>query len=334
MKTDALPEGLAGEKGGVFFLHGEEEHGKEEAARALIEAHLDPATRDFNLDFLRGSDVNVETLASTLGTPPMMAEWRVVLLRETEALAGSPRARQVVLDVVKAPPPGLALILICTVPSGSSARFYSDLEKGARAFNFRTPSPNDLPGWLMERAREQFDRELDESAARALAQSVGGNVPILIQELEKLSTLVGEGGVITRETVEAAGTRLPRQDRWEWFDLVGTRRFGEALAGLPVLLDHGESGVGLTAGLGTHLLRIGVALTGGGKGLEAALPHRQKWLKKRFLEQGRRWTVEEVEEALEGLLQVDRLLKSSPMAEEHFVEGWLLARMAGVREAA
>jgi DNA polymerase III subunit delta len=334
MKTDALPEVLAGEKGGVFFLHGEEEHGKEEATRALIEAHLDPATRDFNLDLLRGSNVNVETLASTLGTPPMMAEWRVVLLRETEALAGSPRARQVILNVVNAPPPGLALILICTVPSGSTARFYSDLEKGSKAFNFRTPSPNDLPGWLMERAREQFDRELDESAARALAQSVGGNVPILIKELEKLSTLVGEGGVITRETVEAAGTRLPRQDRWEWVDLVGTRRFAEALAGLPVLLDHGESGVGLTAGLGTHFLRIGVALTGGGKGLDAALPHRQKWLKKRFLEQARRWTVEEVEDALKGLLQVDRLLKSSPMAEEHFVEGWLLARMAGTREAA
>jgi DNA polymerase III subunit delta len=334
MKSDALPKVLAAEKGGVFLLHGEEEHGKEEAARALIEAHLDPATRDFNLDLLRGSDVNVETLASTLGTPPMMAEWRVVLLRETEALAGSPRARQALLDVVGAPPPGLALILICTVPSGSSARFYSDLEKGARAFEFRSPSPNDLPGWLMERAREQFDRELDESAARALAQSVGGNVPILIQELEKLSTLVGEGGVITRETVEAAGTRLPRQDRWEWFDLVGNRRFAEALAGLPVLLDHGESGVGLTAGLGTHFLRIGVALTGGGKGLEAALPHRQKWLKKRFLDQARGWTVEEVEGALKDLLQVDRLLKSSPMDEEHFVEGWLLARMAGAREAA
>jgi DNA polymerase III subunit delta len=334
MKTDALPKVLAGDKGGVFFLHGEEEHGKDEAARALMEAHLDPATRDFNLDLLRGSDVDVETLASVLGTPPMMAEWRVVLIRETEALAGAPRARQVVLDTVKAPPPGLALILMCTAPSGSSARFYSDLEKGAKSFNFRTPSPNDLPGWLMERAREQFGRELDEAAARALAQSVGGNVPILIQEMEKLATLVGDGGVITRETVEAAGTRLPRQDRWEWFDLVGNRRFAQALEGLPVLLDHGESGVGLTAGLGTHFLRIGLAITGGGRGLEAALPQRQKWLKKRFLDQARSWTIEEVEDALKGLLQVDRLLKSSPMSEEHFVEGWLLARMAGAQEAA
>lgn len=334
MKPASLPKVLRDELGGVFYLHGEEEHGKEEAARAVAEAHLDPGTRDFNLDLLRGSDVTVETLASVLGTPPMMAEWRVVLLRETEALAGSPRTRQVILDTVEAPPPGLALILLCTKPSGSSARFYSDLEKGARSVDFRTPSSNDLPGWLMERAREQFGRELDEDAARALAQSVGGNVPILVQELEKLATLVGAGGVITRETVEAAGTRLPRQDRWEWFDLVGNRRFGEALGGLPVLLDHGDSGVSLTAALGTHFLRLGLAITGGARGLEAALPSRQKWLAKRFLGQARGWTAEEVEGALADLLRVDRLLKASPMSEEHFVEGWLLARMAGAREAA
>jgi DNA polymerase III subunit delta len=319
--------------GGVFYLHGDDEFQKEEAARALVEAHLDPATRDFNLDRLRGSEVDAEALASVLGTPPMMAEWRVVVLRETQALASSKRMRDILMETVETPPPGLALILLCTEPAGSKARFYKDLAAKARSTNFRPISSNDLPGWLMDRARTEHDRTLEEDAARALAAAVGAELSILAQELAKLDTLAPEGETITLDRVKEAGTHVPRQDRWGWFDLVGERRFEEALEGLSILLSHGESGVGLTIGLGTHLLRVGVAASGGKRALEAALPRHQRWLAGKAAQQARRWTPREVEDALEGLLQVDRSLKSSPMSDRHFLESWLLTQ-AVAREAA
>jgi DNA polymerase-3 subunit delta len=106
-------------RGGAFYLHGDDQFRKEAALRALVEQHVDPATRDFNLDLLRGTEVDAETLASVLATPPMMAEWRVVVVRETEGLASSKHARDVLSKVVADPPPGLALILSCTVPKGS-----------------------------------------------------------------------------------------------------------------------------------------------------------------------------------------------------------------------
>jgi DNA polymerase III delta subunit len=334
MISGALGNRLGTELGGVFYLHGDDEHGKAEAARALVEAHLDPATRDFNHDLLRGSEVGVEALASTLGTPPMMAEWRVVELRETEALAGSPRTRGLLLETAQSPPPGLALILLATKPRGSSARFYRDLADAARALEFRTPAANDLPAWLMASCRERFGRTMEEDAARALAQAVGGDLSVLARELEKLTTLAEKGAPITLGTVEAAGTRIPRQDRWEWFDRVGERRFTEAREGLPVLLEHGETGVGLTIGLGTHLLRLGIVVGGGKGALESILPPNQRWLAKRYVQQGRGWRVEEVEEALEDLLRVDRLLKSSGLSAGHLLEGWLLARATRMGRAA
>ena len=76
-----------GGKGGVFFLHGDDEFRKDEAVRVIVDAHLDPATRDFNLDMLRASEVDGERLASVLATPPLMAEWRVVVVRDVEAVA-------------------------------------------------------------------------------------------------------------------------------------------------------------------------------------------------------------------------------------------------------
>ena len=89
---DHIPA-LAKARGGAFYLHGDDEFRKEETVRALVEAHLDPGTKDFNYDPLRGREVDGETLASILATPPMMAEFRVVVVREAEGLAGSPKAR-------------------------------------------------------------------------------------------------------------------------------------------------------------------------------------------------------------------------------------------------
>lgn len=331
---DAVP-GLKGALGGAFYLHGDEHFRKEEAVRALVETHLDPGTADFNLDPLRGTEVDAETLASILATPPMMAEWRVVVVREVEGLASSKKARDVLLEVVAKPPPGLALILNCTVPSGSKAKFYRELARTARSVEFKTMTAADVPGWLMERARDVHGVELDVDAAQALGAAIDAELGlgVLVKEIEKLVDFVGDRGRIAREDVEAAGTKLPGQDRWQWFDLVGHRRFEEARATLRVLFGQGESGVGLVIGLASHLLRIGVAVEEGKRGLEEALPRHQTWLARPIAAQAPKWTRADVDHALATLLDVDRLLKASPHTDEHFVESWLLGLMVRAEAA-
>ncbi|MBI4540217.1 MAG: DNA polymerase III subunit delta [Gemmatimonadetes bacterium] len=331
MSPEALQEWLdRGGRGGVFFLFGEDEFRKEEAARALVGAHLDPATRDFNLDVLHGSELDAERFASVLATPPMLAEWRVVVVREAEALATQARSRERVLGLLDRVPPGLALILLASVPAGSRARFYEELQMRGRAARFTEIDTTDLPGWLMQWTRARLGVDLEEGAARALAAAVGSDLAVLTLELEKLASYAGGRGRIREDDVRAAGIVLPRVNRWAWFDLVGERRFREALPGLRVLLAGGETGVGLTIGLGTQLLRVGVALEGGIQGLERVLPPRQRWLAPRIAGQARRWTPESLAAAVRGLRRVDQLLKSSSLSAEHLLEEWLLSQL--VRE--
>jgi DNA polymerase-3 subunit delta len=258
----------------------------------------------------------------------MMGEWRVVLVREVEGLAASKHARDVLTQVVADPPPGLALIMSCTVPKGSKAKFYSELGRRAQAVEFKEITGDDVPGWLMERADTVHGVELDEDAARALGAAIGSTLGVLARELEKLTDFVGARGRITLQDVDAAGTKLPSQDRWQWFDLVGERHFEDARRALPVLLGQGENGVGLVIGLASHLLRLGVAVESGQRGLEAVLPVHQKWLARRLGAQARKWTMAEIDHAVQGLLDVDRLLKASPHTSEHFIETWLLSQRA------
>ncbi len=318
---------LQGSLGGVFFLHGEDEHRKGEAVRALVDAHVDPGTRDFNLDILQGSEVSVEDLARILATPPMMADYRVVVVRGAEAFAGAARSRDLILRLVERPPPDLALILSARIPERSKAKFYQTLIKQAQAIEFAMITQDDVPGWLMEEARVRFGTTMEPDAARALGQAVGSDLGILARELEKLTAVAGDADRISLEHVRAAGTVLPKQDRWKWFDLVGERRFPEAISGLRILLNQGERGVGLTVGLATHLLRIGVTVESGAGALEGVLPPHQRWLSRQIGTQAKVWNTGAIRAAVLGLLRVDRLLKASSLSDEHHLEEWLLTMM-------
>ncbi len=323
-----------GSRGGVFFLWGEDDYRKEEATKELVAAHVDESTRDFNLDVVQGSGINVEDLARIVATPPMMAEWRVVVVNGAEAFAGAARSRDLVLGIAESPPAGLALILTAKIPGGSKAKYYTQLKKLTQSVEFSAISPDDAPGWLMEQARSRFDMTMEPDAARALAHGIGTDLGILSRELEKLSSVASEGDRITLEHVRTAGTVLPTQDRWRWFDMVGSRDFDQASQGLRILLSQGESGVGLTVGLASHLLRIGVAVEQGQSALEQVLPPHQKWLSRQIARQADGWSSAAIREAILGLLRVDRLLKSSSLSEEHHLEEWLLSIMTFEHEAA
>ena len=68
----------------VYLFHGEDDFLKDARTRELVEAAVDPATRDFNLELRRGNELDAETLDALLGTPPMLADRRVIVVRDVD----------------------------------------------------------------------------------------------------------------------------------------------------------------------------------------------------------------------------------------------------------
>jgi len=325
-----LPESLrATNGGGVFFLHGEEEYLKRRAARLLVEKYVDPATREFNFERLEGSETPLPQLASAIATPPMMTEWRVVHGRGAGALAGGAKASARIPGRAKKPPPGLVLILQTTVPPRTRARLYRYLARLARSAEFKAIQPHEVPGWLVTWSREEAGVDLKVGAARVLAGAVGTDLGVLVREVEKLAALVGDGSSVDQDAVAKGGIRIPRQNRWEWFDVVGNRQIPAAVRGLGVLIGQGESPVGLVVGLASHFLRLGVAEEGGERALNAVLPPYQRFLSRRIAGQAGRWNRSDLAQAVRGLRRLDQLLKSSSLPGDLLLEEWLWSLKAG-----
>src|SRR5436190_18570710 len=76
----------------AYYFFGEDEFLKEEGLRQLLAAAVDPGTRDFNLDQRKGPDLDAASLASLLAMPPMMANRRVVVIRDVSGLRKDARS--------------------------------------------------------------------------------------------------------------------------------------------------------------------------------------------------------------------------------------------------
>ncbi|WP_420633714.1 DNA polymerase III subunit delta [Candidatus Palauibacter sp.] len=294
---------------GGWFLHGDAVRLRDEAAQQLVDAALDPATRDFNYDQFQSEAVTGEQLASTLAMPPMMAERRVVFVRDAERLGAGVRA--VLKQAAEALPSDIALIVTATIPKGSRAAFYRDLKKSCRTLEWSSPRAAEVPGWIRDRARRRWGFDLSPGAAQWIAGAVGADLSILDAELEKLSRLPADRR--TEADIKALVPRTHRIDRWTWLDLVASRKYGRALRELDDVLTS-ERGVGLVAGLVEHHLLLGLALDGGSPALRAVLSETGRgylsWKADAYARQARAWTVDELDHALRALHRADRHLKS------------------------
>src|SRR5437868_1968477 len=203
----------------VYVFHGDDDFRKDGALKAVIEAAVEPALRDFNVEVRRGTEVDAETLGSLLDTPPMLAERRLVAVRDVTGLRKDARAA---LDRYLARP-ARDTVLVLIAPAG--AKVDKTLLDRAAAIEFRPLDGAELTRWLAAWAKREVGAELAPGVADLLVSAVGNDLQQLTGELDKLASYArGQGAD------RAAGDAVII-DEQAVADVVGVRR-GETLGDL------------------------------------------------------------------------------------------------------
>ncbi|MBA3497008.1 MAG: DNA polymerase III subunit delta [Gemmatimonadales bacterium] len=338
---DALLRSLSkGELARVYYLYGPEDILKDEAVQAIIDRALDPALRDFNFDQRSAGQLDPEAIFSLCTTLPMMADRRVVVLREVEGWKRKTKTRAAFLKYLERPAEETVVVL---VQSSADEAVDKELVPCAVAVACEPLPAGRALRWLLRRA-SALGVTLEPAAADHLLAATGNDLGSVAAELQKLASLP-DGAPLSAEQVGALVGIRHGETIFDWRDAVLDGAAGRAAAMIASLLDQsGVTAVRLITLLGTSLAGVGLARAHYEQGVRGASLQRVVLERLRQLRlfglpewtaESARWakwavvlTPARIREALRAARDADQALKSTTISDERGILIDLVLRLS------
>jgi len=336
----------------AYYFHGDDDYRKDAAVRELVQGAVDPATRDFNFDLLRGADVSEELLESALNTPPMMAERRMVILRDVSALKKD--ARVVLERYLRHPARDTVLALLAPAGFPGTAKGDKELDtllkRDATGIAFPVLGDADALAWLAQHARDVHGATLTPAAASLLYENVGGDSAQLASELDKLASYTQSSTIDEQAVRDVVGVRQGGSMS-DLLDRVAERNAPAALALIEPVMALPKSGlVPIIMALTVQTLALGWGRQARDRGLPSqrmvsdyfallketgAFPMRP-WgdATKCWADNIGRWDAASVERGLAALLAADRAVKDTRISSEEQLLASLILTLCTPQRAA
>ena len=322
----------------VYYFHGDDDFLKDIRVRELVEAAVDPATRDFNLELRRGADIDAEALDSMLSTPPMLANRRVVVLREVDKLKKDARK---LLDAYLKHPASDSVVLLVT-PSG--VKTDKGLSDRSTAVEFAPLTGDRVPKWVVYQVETVLKGTITPEAVSLLVEAVGEDLSQLAVELEKLASFSGDA--IDEAAVSAVVGVRRGESLGALLDAVAARDTMHALALIPGVLQQPKmNAVLLAMHLTTQTLALAYGEAARARGAQPRALYNEfmSLLKETGAFPGRpwgeavtawakhsdRWSAAALDSALSTLLSADEALKETRISSDEQLLTSLVLALCG-----
>ncbi|MEX0929538.1 MAG: DNA polymerase III subunit delta [Balneolales bacterium] len=225
----------------VYFLCGQETFFLDRLQDKFA-ALIPEESSDFNLDILYGQDVTLDQVLSISKSYPMMAERRIVIVREFAQLFQSKdeddedkNARSAgpddLLSYIHKPNPTNVLIFIDEKAPSGNTRLGKELKKSGSVgfYEFGYVPEHSLPGWISEWIKHNHKGSIESDAAQLLASHLGNNLLQLTVEIEKLATYKKTGEAITRQDIRSVVGLSREYTVFELQDAVSARNLDQSM---------------------------------------------------------------------------------------------------------
>jgi len=246
-----------------------------------------------------------------LSTPSLFGERRALLVTDSRHLPEV--AARELAAYLASPAPDAMLVLSATV--GERARVPAGLVKLVQAVGEIREvkvARKDLPGWVARRAKAKA-LELAPDAAGAMVERLGEDPAALDQALDQLGSAF-PGSRVTRELVAEQFRGLGDQHVWDLCDRAFARDLPGSMRSLATLLQSGDDALPILGGIASRLrdlVRVRSLPERMPPGdLARAAGLRFEWQARRYRESARRYSMEELIDIHERVVEADRALKS------------------------
>ncbi|WP_315449364.1 DNA polymerase III subunit delta [Segatella salivae] len=184
----------------IYILMGEESYYIDKISDYIATHVLKPEERDFNQNIVFGADVTASQIVDSAKAYPMMAEKRVVIVKESQNLKGTEALEKYFKN------PVASTILVLCHKNGSIDKrkkiIPSAQAGGGVIFESKKLYERELPGFIKTYLR-QHQVTIEPKAAQMIADHVGADLNRLTSELDKLLlSRLTTNGRVTPEVVE------------------------------------------------------------------------------------------------------------------------------------
>jgi DNA polymerase III subunit delta len=182
----------------IYFLHGEEPYFIDVLTKAIQDNALEESERDFNQSILYGKDAEVLSLISELKSYPMMAERRLVILKEAQYFKAIEQLESYLENPVTS-----TIFVICYKYKTFDARkkTLKNALKNGVVFKSEKVKEYQLAEWIQQYIKTT-GYELTSKACMLLIESLGNDLGRIVKELEKLAVLIEKGTTINDKHIE------------------------------------------------------------------------------------------------------------------------------------
>lgn len=321
------------EFGPVVVLHGDDRYMKQEAIKA-IEPLVLGEEEDASVTRFDGKRLEKELAPSTLfdelKTVSMWGDKRLVIVDEGEKYVSAFRGK--LEKYLETPAKGSLLIL--DVKSWSkSTRLAKLVAKIGLDLECKELKGGALAKWISDTASQLHQKQISRDAAMLLVELVGTHCGQIHQELEKLSTFVGEQPRISPDDIRAVVGGWKAETTWAMTGAIRDGNMSDALKYLDQLLVAGEAPQKILGGVtfvwrkyfkATQLAVQGVPLKQALK--DAGVFPRDVDLSDRYL---RRLSRQKAEKISHWLLEADLNMKGNSRLAPRLEMERLLFRLSG-----
>lgn len=253
MKPEDLERSVSkGEIAPLYFICGEEEFLADRAVTRLVERLVDPAFKDFNYTVFYGKECRAEQILDTAMTLPMFAERRVILVKRAEEL--HPDQLEQLIPYLNAPSPEACLIFHAS-KIDQRRKFFIELKKTDLLIEYKKLKDDQLPAFLT-RETGQHGKKIDSAAADLLIYYSGNSLREIVAQVDKLSTYVGQRGLITVADVKAIVSDTKTDTVFDLANALGNRSLARAARQLQILLRDPDAGYMLVGALARHFRQL------------------------------------------------------------------------------
>jgi DNA polymerase-3 subunit delta len=329
----------------LYFLFGDEEFLIEEALNRIIEVVVDESTRSFNFEVLYGAETTLNDLVERGMAYPLMAERRVVVVKEIDrlfALRGKPDDASPFARYMKNPPSTTTLVLTAATSEfltkgkqGESAKApYKLIVEHGAAVQFKKLYDRDLPSWTAARIKSR-GKEIAPDALELFVAYAGSSLRILSNEVEKLFTFIEERRRISIEDIRAVVGASKTYNVFELQKAVGAKNLELAVDITERMLRVGEPEQLILTMLSRYftilwrLMELRTTTTNQNEMARAV--GISPFVLNEYLAAVNRYSLAQLRNAFEALLQADLTLKSSNIDPATVLQVALVSMIQGAR---